>query len=71
MAADAVAIIGVSYNANDTHILDTITSVSVPIYYISADEQAAKWLAHNPHVDHVHKRFDDGLPILLDRLGLR
>jgi hypothetical protein len=71
LAADAVAIIGVSYNANDTHILDTITPVSVPIYYIGADEQARKWLTHNPHVDHVHKRFDDGLPILLDRLGIR
>jgi hypothetical protein len=71
LAAGAVAIIGVSYNANDTHILDTIRSVSVPIYYIGADEQAGKWLAHNPHVDHIHKRFDDGLPILLDRLGLR
>jgi hypothetical protein len=70
LAADAVAIIGVSYNANDEHITSTIRSVSAPIYYIGDAKSLAKWHADNALLEPVHTLFNEGLPLLLDRLRL-
>jgi hypothetical protein len=67
-AAEAMAIIGVSHNRNDTHILDTVRGRSVPIYYIGGCRDATNWKTENPRVTHVDQYFEPGLVKLLAAL---
>jgi hypothetical protein len=60
-AAEAMTIIGISHNQNDTHILETVRDLSVPVYYIGDDLNAAKWKTENPHITQVDEYFEPGL----------
>jgi len=71
LAAEDVVIIGVSHNQNDAHILETVRALSVPIYYIGDEANAAKWKKENHHVKWVHAFFEQGLEKLVVDLGLR
>lgn len=69
--AAVVVVIGVSYNTNDIHILETIKEVSVPIFYIGGGEDFKKWHGTNERFEHIHDTFEQGFKLLLSRLGVQ
>ena len=66
--ARKLAIIGVSYNQNDKHVVDAVRATPARIFYIGGESDSEKWKATNPNCDRIHGKFEDGLEALLQRL---
>lgn len=69
-AASAVAIIGVSYNENDTHIVEAIRRTPAKILYIGDEESFKKWKDANGNIEHNGKTFEEGFESLLHGLEI-
>jgi len=59
-AASTVVIIGVSYNPNDTHIVETIRKTPAKILYIGGEEDFKAWKVANYNIEHLGRTFDEG-----------
>jgi hypothetical protein len=68
--AKVIAIIGVSFNSYDQHIIEQIENASRTVLYIGDEESFKKWQAVNRHLHHVERRFEDGFHELLTHLGV-
>ncbi len=69
-ALENVIVIGVSCNPNDTHILEPIKSASVPLLYIGGNGDFEKWRQVNSGFEFLRTTFEEGLQLLLSRLGI-
>ena len=67
--AKIIAIIGVSFNSHDHHIIEQIENASGTVLYIGDEASFKMWRAVNRRVEHVGRRLEDGFPALLTRLS--
>jgi hypothetical protein len=58
-SASYLAVIGVSYNQNDTHVIEPIRNTEAKIGYIGGEDNFKKWKAENKNFDHVGKKFEE------------
>ncbi len=70
-ATAIVVIIGVSYNENDSHIVEPIKKVSVPLFYIGGKPDFEKWHVDDAQFEHIAQDFEEGFEPLLSRLGIQ
>jgi hypothetical protein len=61
------AVIGVSYNQYDSHIVETIAKLAAPIFYIGANRDFENWHALNSHFEHIAETFEGGFEPLLGK----
>ncbi len=61
------AVIGVSYNQYDNHIVEAIAKLAVPIFYIGGNRDFENWHALNGHFEHIAETLEGGLTPLLDK----
>jgi len=66
--AALAAVIGVSYNQYDSHIVDVIAKLAIPVLYIGGKRDFEKWHALNNHFEHIAETFEDGFEPLLGKL---
>ena len=68
--AKVVAIIGVSFNSYDQHIIEQIENASGTVLYIGDEESFKKWQAVNSSAQCLGRRLEDGFDALLTHLGI-
>ena len=68
--AAKLAIIGVSYNKNDSHVLQPIQKARCPVFYIGGKADFASWHALNSNVEHISDTLENGLGELAHAVGL-
>lgn len=68
--AKFVAIVGVSFNCNDRHIIEPIQNATGTVLYIGDEASFKMWYAANRHTEHVADKLEDGFHPLLNRLGI-
>jgi hypothetical protein len=68
--AKRLAIIGVSHNPNDTHIIAPIRNTQAEILYIGDKENFGKWQAENKNFRHTGNSLEEGFERLIKALGL-
>lgn len=69
-AAATVVIIGVSYNQNDTHIVEAIRKAPAKLLYIGDDESFKAWKAVNGNTEYISETFEKGFNLLLHGIGI-
>lgn len=70
-SAKSVAVIGVSHNPNDTHVLQPIAeTVAAELLYIGDNKNFVKWHATNSCFEHIGEKFEEELKHLLRRLKM-
>ena len=69
-SARYLAIIGVSYNPNDTHVVGAIRDTQAKIFYIGNKDDFEKWHAENKNFEHIGKTFEEEFDHLIQRLGI-
>jgi flavin-binding protein dodecin len=68
--AKKIAIIGVSFNSYDQHIIEQIKNASGTVLYIGDKESFKKWQAVNRSARCLGRRLEDGFDALLKHLGI-
>jgi flavin-binding protein dodecin len=68
--AKVIAIIGVSFNSYDQHIIEEIKNASRTVLYIGDEESFKKWQAVNKSAQWLGERLEDGFDKLLTHLGM-
>jgi hypothetical protein len=68
--AKVVAIIGVSFNRYDRHIIEPIESASATVLYIGDEASFKMWNAVNGRTQQIERTLEDGFDALLTRLGI-
>jgi len=68
--AKVIAIIGVSFNSYDQHIIEQIENASGTVLYIGDEESFKKWQAVNRSAQCLGRRLEDGFDALLTHLGV-
>ena len=68
--AKKIAIIGVSFNSYDQHIIEQIENASGTVLYIGDEESFKKWQAVNSSAQCLGRRLEDGFDALLTHLGI-
>jgi hypothetical protein len=69
-SARYLAIIGVSCNLNDTHVVGAIRDTQAKIFYIGNKDDFNKWHAENKNFEHIGKTFEEEFDHLIQRLGI-
>ena len=68
--AKFVAIIGVSFNCYDRHIIEPIQNASGTVLYIGDQASFKMWHAANKHTELIAEKLEGGLHLLLNQLGI-
>jgi len=68
--AKFIAIIGVSFNCYDRHIIEQIENASGTVLYIGDEANFRRWHEVNRRAQHVERRLEDGFHALLTRLDI-
>jgi len=68
--AKFIAIIGVSFNSYDQHIIEQIKNASGTVLYIGDEASFKMWQAVNRSAQCLGRRLEDGFDKLLTRLGM-
>ena len=68
--AKKIAIIGVSFNSYDQHIIEQIKNASGTVLYIGDEASFKMWQAVNRSAQCLGRRLEDGFDKLLTRLGM-
>jgi hypothetical protein len=68
--AKVIAIIGVSFNCYDRHIIEQIENASGTVLYIGDEASFKMWRAANRSAQRVGRRLEDGFHALLTHLGI-
>ena len=69
-SAKHLAIIGVSYNPNDTHVVDPIRDTRATILYIGGKDNFKKWGDENKNFEHIGETFEEGFERLIQQIGI-
>jgi hypothetical protein len=68
--ARKLAIIGVSFNENDAHVIEAIGKTPAEIFYVGGKYDFTKWKALNSRVTHISEKLEERFDRLLKRLRL-
>jgi hypothetical protein len=69
--AGFLAVIGVSCNQNDAHVIEPIRSATAQIGYIGGESDFQKWKAINKNFIHVGKTFEEGFDKIIRLAGIK
>ena len=68
--AKKIAIIGVSFNSYDQHIIEQIKNAPGTVLYIGDEASFKMWQAVNRSAQCLGRRLEDGFDALLAHLGM-